>query len=255
MLLTLAALAASATTPLTPSGKWVVDYATNMCVVSRPFGPAPDTVTLAIKPAVVMSSNAATLLIVSPKTTASGTRRGIATVTLQPSGQTVKVEAATWSSKDGTQRYYYAVVESDFGAAIDSATEIDFTMGDSAFALQPGKFQSAMAALRACKADLFKSWGIDSNTPAEPLGSPARWFLNDDYPSEARREQATGPVIVRVDAANDGKVVACTVLATSKSAILDKATCDLARRRARFQPFTGAAPRAMVLSVRWQLDG
>lgn len=66
---------------------------------------------------------------------------------------------------------------------------------------------------------------------------PAQSYVTPlDYPAAARDSGAQGTVrfTLTVDAA--GHVVLCTITGSSGSAVLDRASCNLIRRRARFTP-------------------
>ncbi|MEY4159822.1 MAG: hypothetical protein RLZZ136_443 [Pseudomonadota bacterium] len=72
----------------------------------------------------------------------------------------------------------------------------------------------------------------------EPKGSPANWATTNDYPSQALREERQGTTRFRVTVGVDGKVIDCTVTASSGSSDLDNTTCTKVKARARFKPAT-----------------
>jgi hypothetical protein len=81
------------------------------------------------------------------------------------------------------------------------------------------------------------------------------WFSYEDVPSFLI-EQGHGfwEVSIRVDVAPDGKIRGCTILSTSSDARLDGLTCEIVRRRARFEPahYDGSAAfGAYRTSVSW----
>ena len=257
--------AAAATTLLAPSGKWVIDYREDMCVASRNFGTASDSVTLAIKPGTVVDSSAATLLFVVPAGDDTGLHRGTMTITLQPSGKSVTTNYASWVSAGTKWRNYYVEVDAKFGEAMTPETGLLVSVADRKIALATGRLETAQSALHTCNLDLFKSWGVDSAAKPQPVGSPANWFSDDDYPdgrdgTEKSRGSGpmaspTGRVVIVLTANPNGKPAACRVVSASKAAVLNQVTCGAAMRRARFVPFEGPGTRAMVLSVRFQTDG
>jgi TonB family protein len=67
-------------------------------------------------------------------------------------------------------------------------------------------------------------------------GSLQGLISSEDYPAEAldRNEQGTVGIRLHVNAA--GEVSECVIEKSSGFAILDKTTCDLVRRRAKFEP-------------------
>jgi len=92
-----------------------------------------------------------------------------------------------------------------------------------------------------------------------PIGNPAAWFSQDDYPPEARRANQSGTVSISLTVDPTGKAVKCEVTLTSGFPSLDAVTCDDAMRRARFTPARDASGQAVsatyvVPNVRWELD-
>lgn len=69
-----------------------------------------------------------------------------------------------------------------------------------------------------------------------PASDPTTWITNADYPAAARPEKASGDVSFRLEVDQAGMVSGCRVTSSSGSKALDKATCNLLRRRARFIP-------------------
>ena len=72
--------------------------------------------------------------------------------------------------------------------------------------------------------------------PSPLVGSMGGIISDDDYPALAldRNEQGTTAITLGVD--RSGRVAGCTVTNSSGSELLDRTTCALARRRARFIP-------------------
>jgi TonB family protein len=79
----------------------------------------------------------------------------------------------------------------------------------------------------------------------------------DDYPAAALRAEEQGRVGVRLTVSAHGLPSACTVTESSGSAILDRTTCLLFERRARFTPARDAAGEttegSFSTAVMWQL--
>jgi TonB family protein len=72
-----------------------------------------------------------------------------------------------------------------------------------------------------------------------PRASPVdlgSWFKADDYPAEAMKHNVEGSVTFEVEVDASGKPTACRIAKSSKSAILDQATCDIVMKRAQFKP-------------------
>jgi periplasmic protein TonB len=69
---------------------------------------------------------------------------------------------------------------------------------------------------------------------ATPSEDPANWLSAKDYPKEALAERAAGTVAFRLRIDSDGGVSDCTVTKSSGFVSLDRTTCKLLSRRARF---------------------
>ena len=68
---------------------------------------------------------------------------------------------------------------------------------------------------------------------------PAQRYLSpggDDYPAAAIGSHVEGPVRFTLTIDPSGRVVGCSIVHSSGSAVLDAATCNIMRRRARFTP-------------------
>lgn len=75
-----------------------------------------------------------------------------------------------------------------------------------------------------------------SGTGLQPLGDPQSWIKQTDYPIAALHARQTGDVAFRLDIDDSGLVSGCSIVKSSGSESLDKATCSIMRRRARFIP-------------------
>jgi len=251
---TMLALAAAQAAPMTPSSKWVVDYRPDMCLASRTFGVAAAPTIFGFEPSITMDDAGAMLLIVTPDPH-GGVRTGRATVTLS-SGEKKTLDYVSWTFKNesAAQRAFEVSADSDFMTKLDQSTALSMDAGKDSFALATGPFTKVLAAMKTCTDNLLRSWGVDPAAKAVPMGNPGGWFTDDDYPSEARRRNASGRVVAIVTADPEGHVKACRIVSSSKDPALDQQTCDLARRRGRYQ--TSAADSFAVLGIRWVLrDG
>lgn len=88
--------------------------------------------------------------------------------------------------------------------------------------------------------------------------APLNTYISpDDYPSSAMQSGQQGQVRIalRVDAI--GRVIGCSVLESSRSAVLDLASCRLLQSRARFTPAKDAQGNAVEsatrTTIRWVL--
>lgn len=87
--------------------------------------------------------------------------------------------------------------------------------------------------------------GGAANRP-QPRGNPGYWVSDEDYPAAAMWERQSGTVGMRLDISAEGEPTGCAVTASSRSAVLDKATCDLLRARAHFFPARDAAGKPVA---------
>lgn len=256
VLVSLFAVAADKPAPtpnsIAPSGKWIVDYRPNMCLASRRFGNDPDSVTLGIEPAVVMGDGDGTLLMMSANKYGSSVKRGSATISALPAGVDKRVLFVSWPVSPGVRGWEIGG-ESGSLKTLEDATGLTITMGRDTFALQTGKIKPVLDALSKCSDGLMRSWGIDPSARANPNSNPGSWFTDNDYPSSARSRGAQGRVTVVMTIAEDGRASACRVVISTGNPDLDKATCDLATRRGRFEKSTGKNDRYSVLSIRWTM--
>lgn len=98
----------------------------------------------------------------------------------------------------------------------------------------------------------------DKSHPPLPRGDPSLWFTNTDYPPEARRAKQQGRVEVEVIVDKGGSVKECRILTSSGSAALDAQTCELVRKRGRFDPATSKRGNPVygvyTMSTRWVLS-
>lgn len=92
---------------------------------------------------------------------------------------------------------------------------------------------------------------------ASPKGRPSDWASDNDYPTRALQLGQEGVTGVRLAVGTDGKVTDCQVTKSSGSGELDKTTCDLIRRRARFNVATDGdgnpVAGSYATSIRWQI--
>lgn len=92
---------------------------------------------------------------------------------------------------------------------------------------------------------------------ARPRNDPGSWVTEADYRSSWINREMVGTARFRLEIGAGGKVEQCTITGSSGYPELDRATCDLVTRRARFdaaKDVTGARTSGTYASsVRWQL--
>ena len=85
--------------------------------------------------------------------------------------------------------------------------------------------------------------------PPQPHGTAASLFSVHDYPAAARGTGAHGKVDVRLTIDTAGRIVSCTLLRSSEFSVLDAATCNILRRRARYGPAIDSRGQPVVGTV------
>lgn len=92
---------------------------------------------------------------------------------------------------------------------------------------------------------------------ARPRNDPGGWITTADYKSSWINREMTGVARFRLEVAASGRVEGCTISRSSGHAALDRATCDLVSRRARFEAARNGAGEttrgSYSSSVSWEL--
>jgi TonB family protein len=85
---------------------------------------------------------------------------------------------------------------------------------------------------------LFASLLAQAVVAAAPA-TPLPWYTFDDFPQKAFDREWKGAAVFEVLVAPDGKPVDCTITHSTGHDILDRQTCWVAMRRAKFSPAHG----------------
>lgn len=242
-----------------PVDQWTVDYAENMCVVSRQFRSGERKVTLGFRP-LVMSDNFRVALFVpdSGKDVTRGTTKlgfdSLPPVEAPFVKGPIKIEATHLIGVDATRKKV---------GALGSAKTLQVTTDTVNLRLKLGNIGGALKALDACEKDLLIDWGMDPKVLASiktlafhPRGLPSVFFT-DDYPQEALRKNEQGASIVRFRIGKNGRTSECKVVQSSGSSALDAQTCNVIRIRAKFEPARDAAGQPVetigVQRINWEI--
>lgn len=78
--------------------------------------------------------------------------------------------------------------------------------------------------------------GSGAAIAASPRNNAANWVTDSDYKSRWIREGLYGSASFRLEVANNGRVANCRIIRSTGHAALDRATCELIAKRARFSP-------------------
>jgi TonB family protein len=92
---------------------------------------------------------------------------------------------------------------------------------------------------------------------ATPI-DPASWFSPDDYPAEAQKKGIEGQVTFDVEVDAEGRPDSCRIARSSRSPLLDKATCDIVLAKAKFKPALSRGkpvPGHYSTTTYWRLEG
>lgn len=246
---------------LAPTSRWTVEYADNLCALTRRFGEADRAMILGFKPA-PMSDDFRVVVIESRKS--APLTHGVAEVRAGSGSPAIKAPFMSWSIKKADPMRMTAIdlKRSDL-ASLGNSGDLSIRaakMVDTTFAVS--NFSAALRALDACVVDLLKTWGMDAAqqeaVASYPKSNFASYFSDGDYPADAIRLGQQGTVGFRVFVSTDGKPMDCAIYESSGSAPLDNQTCHIMRTRAKFEPArdkTGKALAAPVVGrIRWQLS-
>lgn len=77
---------------------------------------------------------------------------------------------------------------------------------------------------------------VGAAPPQRARANLGSYFSQDDYPASALREAAQGTSRVSLTIGTNGRVVGCSIAASSGNASLDSATCRILQSRARYTP-------------------
>ncbi len=92
---------------------------------------------------------------------------------------------------------------------------------------------------------------------AVPIGNPANWVSEADYPQRDIRDGNEGTTRFRLSISAEGRVTSCTVTGSSGFASLDAAACNKLSARGRFKSATGEngekVAGSYASSIKWQI--
>jgi TonB family protein len=226
-------------TVLEPSGKWQVEYAKSSCIVSRAFGEGDQKTLFGLKPAPY--GEAVALLIVQPSPKGRGVW-GKAEVQLS-SGFVPEFADYQSVTANGMRVTTIGLPRATFGPLVNGdsiAIQADKWVN---VVLKPSAFDKALKALEDCESDLLTSWGFDkaaqTAVATRPKGELRGLIQPDDYPDRPLEAGIGGSVGFRLRIEADGKISECFLVESSGNADLDKQTCAVVRKRARFSPAVG----------------
>lgn len=96
-----------------------------------------------------------------------------------------------------------------------------------------------------------------TRTDVKPRNDPGSWVTPNDYRSSWINREMIGTAGFKLQVGTNGRAESCLITRSSGHAALDKATCDLISKRARFNPAKNSnnekVSGSYSSSVRWQL--
>lgn len=231
--------------PLKPTGRWVVNFAENACVLSRQYGEGKQGFSLHFKAPLIGESYE--IMIARPERRSHGWTMDRGWIE-KPDGR--RIEPIYISE--------YSTVDDHRLSRIRFDPEL-YTLGEDGdrlilhldkrhhYDLALPAFEKARAVLGTCLTDLRKVHGVDEQvmagiaTPAKADKPLYRYFSTDDYPSEAVREGQQGSVGILYWIETDGRVKQCKIIESSGRDALDRQTCAIIVDSARFTPALDAS--------------
>jgi len=291
MALALQPLSASAeTVRLAPSTNWEVNHDKDSCVLARIFGEGEDRTGLYFSRFEPGDEFRLTLVSDYVRAGHYGDEHGAMDVKIQfgPAEGAFRVRA-TAATTEADQKALIFSGHMTIAGAGESAedegkwlnadladpyelpperesaiTELVFHSGlREELILETGSLGKPFAVLRDCNDWLLGQWGIDVEAHrhltrrARPVSDPQKWLRSADYPKSMLSELRTGLVQFRLAIEPDGSISDCTIQQSTNPEDFSRTTCDLIKRRARFEPALDAAGQPIRSywrgAVRWLL--
>lgn len=251
-----AALIAATTAPsagvkVSPSGKWVLDYAATSCILARDRIGDQSGVVFQTRPLAEEHD----LLLMLPPTGGNWIQQ---MGKLQAGAKTGEHWVIVGEPKGSTSRLVDTQITTEEMAAAIAAGSLRVSVGTklNATVRLPGMV-GAMTALRKCEDDLAKRWQVEHGWVVPPKSDLRGLFAHNDYPLGAIRRGSKGSVRVLLSIDQRGSPYACKVIESSGDADLDAVTCNVYRKRAKFAPALDAEGKAVASKllaprVRWE---
>lgn len=258
--------------PLTPSGKWMVEYEKNECVLSRQFGVGTDrTMSLGIRPATLAETVTVALigegsLAELPKQPGKRLIRiRPAAILLAPSGHSITILGDLNGAIAGARRGALLTIKRSDLPAVLAATSLSIEGGGMAVSIAPTGSQAALRALQICETQLMIRWGVDptsvaaATTPPRAAPDIAEWITYQDYPQDALRRRSQGKTIILWQVRLDGSVTGCRSVKSAGDPVLDIAACRAIAKRAHYSPALDKdgrpVPSWVARTVTWSMPG
>ncbi|UUR09224.1 energy transducer TonB [Sphingomonas glaciei] len=240
-----------ASAPVTPTAKWVVDFADARCVASREYGASQ----LFLKASPL--GDVVQFGIIEPGTAGPPTQ--VVAQVSPDAGPAFEGTALFWATtRKPPQRIRMINMSVADFQRLSGSPSLSFRIGALKRDYAIPEMPALAKVMKTCVDDLQKVW----SPPADGVGSRATanlatYVTDDDYPADAIRNALSGTTAFALLIDESGRIADCTVTATSGQASLDTQTCALISRRARFVPAKDAkgkpAKDRVTARIRWQM--
>lgn len=255
------AVAAQASAPLQPTGKWVVEGNGNMCALLHEFGEGGSKIMLGIRPWPIGGQTDILLFTDGMK---NGVDRGVEHLAVGAApaldSPYFRYSLAVRNQRLTTGTYPDSVLQQletakELAVSVDRRQPVRIALPDMGPALK---------ALRGCGNLLLNSLRIDpaswarAATAPEPLSDSRNWFSLDDYPPSAVNGGMEGVVHLLLTIGANGRVVRCVPFGGTGNAEMDNAACGGFVRRGQFRPARDASGQPVVgyayEGVNWKIS-
>lgn len=245
-----------------PTGKWLVEYAKDQCLLSRGYGTDTKPLIVTFERLPMMQKVGIFVLKNANKQEMEGGEIEVGT----GDGHSASSRFSAYTIPSRDLRLVHTEVSGEVLTSIGRSERVDIRASgelNERFAV-PG-IGAALRALDDCTLDLGRAWGFTieqqkaMRQAAEPVVKLGTFFSSDDYPSAALKNGEMGRAKVKISVAANGSPTACALTRPSGSKALDDVTCRKLMKYARFRPAVGQdgkpMPSMYLTSVSWLLAG
>lgn len=236
-------ISAEAKGPRVPAGQWAVDYAKEVCVLSRDGVAGEPGIAIRTKP----FSNEHDLMIYVPRT---GEKERWVQGRLSIDGRIAGTER--WIVIGEPRRAHKLIdtrITTDELAALAAASSIRLSSDARLDVTVPlPKIAKAVGALRACEIELAGRWGV---APAEMTGLSRTAFSETDlrtlfWDQDPRKSVLLRhPVRALLAIDERGAIQNCKITQSSRVSWVDIQFCEMLRTEAKFRPAIDVSGKAV----------
>jgi TonB family protein len=224
-----------------PNGKWTVEFADNACVLSRRYGPEGDATYLNLKGPLL--GTAYEVFIIEPKPKIANNKSFEEGWIERPDGsKATTIYASSYRTVDESRLTRLTINSDDYVIGQDGERLIVHLNKRQAYDFAMPGFKKAQAVLENCLSGLRDEHGVGVEVTSSIAKSPRpkrpvmSYFSVSDYPQEALAKGEQGYVGALAWVTSDGRVEDCKIIESSHRRTLDDRTCEVIRRRVRFDP-------------------